>query len=141
MDGSRRRDSGDDGSNGDDDTHGDEDQPNEPPARPGLRVFVKVVLHRGERIELRDARIPPPVVPDVDPGHSSRRDELKQAQPDAREAEDQASDQFDHTVLIGGLKRSLQRLLTRPSGVAEYRVSADGDTPPQRPKIAPKPAN
>ena len=70
MDGSRRRDTGDDGSNGDDDTNGDEDWPKEPPARPSLRVFVKVLLHRGERIEPRDARIPPPVVLDSDPGRS-----------------------------------------------------------------------
>jgi hypothetical protein len=66
----------------------------------GLRVFVDVLLHRGERIEPRDARIPPPVVPDVDPGHSPRRDELEHAQPDAREAEDQARYQFDHTDTI-----------------------------------------
>jgi hypothetical protein len=94
------RDGGDDGSNGEDDTHCDEDRPEEPPARPGLRVFVEVFLHRGERIEPRDARIPPPVVPDVDPGHSPRRDELKHAEPDAGEAEDQASDQFDHNYTI-----------------------------------------
>ena len=80
--------------------HCDEDRPKEPPARPSLRVFVEVFLHRRERIEPRDALIPPPVVPDVDPGHSPRRDELKHAEPDAREAEDQASDQFDHTDTI-----------------------------------------
>src|SRR6266545_6280322 len=117
------------------------DRPKEPPARPGLHVFVKVLLHRGERIEPRDPRIPPPVVSDVDPGDSPRRDELKHAQPDAREAEDQASDQLDHTVLIGGRKRSLQPSHAPPQAESLCRLSADSDTPAPTADDRAKPAN
>src|SRR4029453_13688011 len=66
----------------------------------------------------------------IDPGHLPRRDELKHAQPDAREAKDHASDQFDHTVPIGGLKRSLQRLLPKESLSVGY---GRGGIPPPTP--------
>ena len=78
---------GDEGSNGNDEADRDEQQ-SIGPGGPHLPVLLEALLHPRERVEAWDAGVPTTVVPDGVPGFSPRRDQLKHAVTDAREAED-----------------------------------------------------